>query len=114
MKRIALFLLPLLAAWPAGADTDDVRHAQDFFFYHCVHEFYKGESLDKTDASVGLAAEIMSLDYDRSMALAKRVKKIVRGLRADQKRPASEVSEGTAGKAMVLMTCLDESRKYRP
>jgi hypothetical protein len=123
MQTVTLLLLSLClatgSARPSPWAPDDkssgnaYRHpARDYFFYRCVHEYFKGERLDLADSSQAYILDSASLDYATSMALVQKARQIVAQLKA-QLHAQGEVAEGTKGQVTVLATCLEESRKLK-
>ena len=120
-KRVLVLLaiIALSMALPVSArsssengetETSKLGHLRDFFFYSCVHRFFKGESLDEIDASLPLSSEYLSYDFDTIMAVVEKAKGVVASLKALQS-PEIQKSEGDYRRVTVLMTCLEESRK---
>ena len=66
--RYSLEILALLFILSGGAVSADSGKSADnsglgdYFFFICVHEYFKGESLDKTDSSVQMVFEELSAD----------------------------------------------------
>jgi hypothetical protein len=85
---------------------------RDYFFYICVHEYFKGTGLDEADISKGYIFEFLSYDfrtldvvYSKAVAKADSVK-------ASQ-HSGGEVAEGAEGKVPILANCLEESRVFK-
>jgi hypothetical protein len=82
---------------------------RDYFFYVCVHEYYKGDPLDKTDVSVGYIFDYLSYDFKTLNRVLIAAKKVAFSIRQRQQSGA-EVAGGDYRRATVLATCLEESR----
>jgi hypothetical protein len=83
---------------------------QDYFFYICVHEYFKGQSLDEIDSSIGFTAESLSYDGPTIIAVSDRAKGVAHAMRKRQ-RPGNQTASGDWRRIGVLANCLEESRK---
>lgn len=78
---------------------------RDFFFYNCVHEYMKKNSIQNFDASVGLAVELSKFSFEELNEINKSAKNTAFGIRAP------DYSDEEHGLPAVLIICQDESEK---
>jgi len=89
------------------------RHpVRDYFFYRCVHHYFKGDRLDHVDISHTFVFDYASLDYKTLKMLDDRAKSVAMSVKAGQ-HPGAQVSEGHWEQAPILEACLEESRKLK-
>jgi hypothetical protein len=96
----------------APTEVQGSQPLRDMFFYVCVHQYFKGESLDQIDASVAYVSEYVDVEFEQLMAVTNEAKAVAGNIRARQ-HPGDVVASGDWRRVPVLAICLNKSKEFK-